>query len=517
MKSTIHQHYVALIMSLIFVLQTHAVDLNSVFTDHMVIQRDQPIEFFGAGTPYEEFDVHFNGKIVHVKTDVQGEWSATFPAMQASFTAHRLLITSQKREQEIEINDILIGDVWICAGQSNMGWGLFQTIPQPTQYQKSNQLRLLRSKTPRGTQKPSQDFVINPQFNQSWQHATRTYAQNFSAVSYYFGLKTTTELNIPIGLIESSLGGTGIQCWMPLGALQSHPDYDEIQKHYETEINWAKEHAKTPQILETYRQKRPSQLYNGMLHPLTRLKIKGMIWYQAENNAPDYKIYRTLFPAAIKGWRKVWGQGDFPFFFVQLPGFSGSNDWQKNRTKFWPYQRESQEHALKLSNTGMTVTIDLGHETNIHPKYKQPIGERLARHAIALEKQKTLTSGPVLIDVTKHGKSAILTFDHVGSGLQSRNIRIGKKLDDLELDTEAHIIPKEILAGFEVCGKDKKFYPALAAITTTNSIIVWSENVSLIHKVRYAFKAFPLCNLFNSEGLPAQPFRTDTFDFNATQ
>ncbi len=191
--------------------------------------------------------------------------------------------------------------------------------------------------TPVGSPAPQQKLVIDPFYENSWQYATEKYVMQFSAVSYYFGLDVNRQLDVPIGLILVALGGTSIQCWVPEEVVKNHDDYDQMIAYFKRELTWAENNAKSSKVVETYKMRNPSYLYNGMVHPLTKFPIKGMIWYQAERNQNDPTMYRTLFPDAITGWRKVWGQGDFPFFFVQLPGYLGKTKWAQDRSKTWPY------------------------------------------------------------------------------------------------------------------------------------------------------------------------------------
>lgn len=510
MKTIARHQILLLLFALTLSSLCSAIELNPLFTSYMVIQRDRPIRIYGTGNAGESVNVTFHNKKTTTTVDSTGNWQAQLPAMPANSVGSKILITAQ--DDTIELSDVLIGDVWICSGQSNMGWALFQTIPLPDSYPNASNIRLLKSKTPVGSDDPQNKFTINPLFENSWQHATKKFADKFSAVSYYFGLTVSQELDVPIGMIEATLGGTGIQCWMPTETLQEHTDYDKIVAHFEQEYNWAKKNAKSQRVIDTYAMKEPGHLYNGMINPLIRFPIKGMIWYQGESNqkAPDMPlIYRTLFPAAINGWRKAWAQGNFPFFFVQLPGFYGKNEWTQTRSKSWPIIRQAQQEALVLPNTGMAVTLDCGHYTDIHPKVKHVVGKRLALHAIALEKKETIADGPIVDKIEKKGNTALITFRSVAKGLKTRTVKLARTAKDPAKDDNPFIIPAETLSGFEICGNDNVFHPATAKIIAPNRIKLQSEKVSEIIDIRYGFKAFPLCNLFNSKDLPARPFRTD--------
>ncbi|QQE12555.1 hypothetical protein JD969_03550 [Planctomycetota bacterium] len=503
----------------LFVLVTSSVaaDFDTLFTSNMVLQRNKPIRVFGTGEPNEEITITFVNQTVSTVVNKDKIWNVSLAPQKASKQNYELKLTSNKSKKSKILRDILVGDVWVCAGQSNMGWAVHQTLPQPTAYPAAQYLRLLRAKTPNGSKTPQTKFQINPDFNSSWQHANEQYASKFSAVSYYFGLKVNHNLDVPIGLIEVALGGTDIASWMPIPVLEELNCYNSVMAHYTKEITWAENHAKNPKVIETYKQKHPSDLYNGMMHPLTRLSIKGMIWYQGENNAPRYNNYEELFTEAIKGWRTAWAQDEFPFIFVQLPAFGGKNDWQKQRTALWPYQREAQAKAQNLNNVSMAVTLDLGEYSDIHPKYKYMVGKRLALHAIALEKQNIIANGPIVKSIHKDKKSTTLKFYNCPTGL------IAKQLIFKDIPTSNNKKTTEVkiefgyLMGFEVADSDGKFYPAEANITAPDQVTLTSDKVSKIIDIRYGFAPFPICNLFNTEGLPAQPFRTDAYNLPPLQ
>ncbi|MCK4959599.1 MAG: hypothetical protein KAT00_09360, partial [Planctomycetes bacterium] len=475
----------------LFVLLTPwvcAFEINPLFSDHMVLQRDMPIRIYGSGLPGERLTATFDGRKADATVNSDRSWQVAFPPMPASSRPGTIVVTG--KTEKIAIKDVLVGDVWVCSGQSNMGWALWQTIPLPDSYPQASQLRLVKSQTPIAADTPQDKLVIDPDFNNSWQHATKEYADRFSAVSYYFGLNVTRELNVPIGLIEVTLSATGVQCWMPSEPLKSHPDYDVVMAKFKREIEWAKNNAKSPNVIKQYEAKNPSHLYNGMMHPVTRFPIKGMIWYQAENNVQMSDTYRTLFPLAIRSWRKVWGQGDFPFLFVQLPGFYGKTQWHHDKTKHWPDMRLSQEYALKLPNTGMAVTTDSGHYTDIHPKIKNTVGRRLALHAIALEKAGVIADGPIVDKIDKKGDTAFVAFKSVGDGLETRKVILGRSAQDPAEDDDPFVVSSGGLEGFEVSGQDGIFHPANARIVSADRVELKSDKVDDIADIRYAFAAF---------------------------
>lgn len=335
----------------------------------------------------------------------------------------------------------------------------------------------------------------------------------FSAVGYFFGRELHKELNVPIGLIHTSWGGTPAESWTRRGALESVPDcmpilerfdeamakYPEAKKKYdESMIAWkedvkkAKAEGKNPPRrpgapFGPGNPHSPAGLYNAMIAPLIPYSIGGAIWYQGESNAGRAYQYRKLFPAMITNWRKDWGQGDFPFLFVQLANFMAVDPEPVDSA--WAELREAQLMTLALPNAGMAVIIDIGEARDIHPKNKQDVGKRLALWALGKSYgKKQVYSGPIYKSKRTEGNKITLEFEHVGGGLAAGG--------------------GEPLKGFAVAGADRKFVWADAKIDG-NTVIISSDEVSEPAAVRYGWANNPVCNLYNKEGLPASPFRTD--------
>jgi sialate O-acetylesterase len=476
--------------------------MANVFSDHMVLQRNKPVRLYGKGPSGAVITVEFMKQRAVASVGADGTWQTELAPIPATAEGQRLIV--QCGSDTLELSDILIGDVWICSGQSNMGWGLFQSWPVPETFPHADRLRLLKSQTPNGTATPRDEVTIDEAFQNSWQRATNAFALPFSAVGYHFGLNLVKESKVPVGLIMSAVGGTPIQSWTPKAVFEADPFADELMNHYRKELAWAGNNLQ-PEQVTGYRMRHPAWLYNGMLHPLTRLPIKGVIWYQGESNELQVEAYRSLFPAAIQGWRSAWNQGDFPFLFVQLPGFVGHNDWLRERSQHWPELREAQETALSLPNTGMVVAIDQGNYNDIHPRVKHEIGRRLALQARKLEGEKVVADGPFLKTVEFKGKKALLHFDAVGDGLETRRVVMPRNADAAELDDNPIIVPAEPLAGFEVAGKEGVFHPPEARIISAHTVELTAD--CKIEQIRYAYTSFPRCNLYNSAGLPARPFR----------
>jgi len=355
-----------------------------------------------------------------------------------------------------------------------------------------------------------------------WYECSPESAPNFSAVAYFFGKHLRETRKVPIGLIHTSWGGTPAQSWASREALQSEPalkhyvdsldaavqnwdakkemeNYELALAKWKADVESAKAEGKKPPIQPRKPQppeknpNTPSGLYNGMIAPLIPFAIRGAIWYQGESNAGAAYEYRTLFPTMIKDWRRHWSQGEFPFLFVQLAPFTkivkepGDSNWAE--------LREAQLFTTTaIPNTAMAVITDVGEENDIHPKKKQPVGQRLAMAARAIAYgEKIEYAGPVFESIKAEGKKAIVTFTHAG-GLEARG---GE------------------LTGFAIAGADKKFHNAKAEITGPNTVAVWSDDVELPIAVRFGWANYPVVNFWNKDGLPASPFRTDDWAVEA--
>ena len=436
------------------------VELNGLFQNHMVFQRDQPIAVFGTAKTENEVKVIFKGKSYSTNV-TDNKWKLFLDISSAGGPYNLDIIGVNK----ITISDILVGEVWICSGQSNMEMPVKGNFGQPINgsnrtilESNNNQLRLF---------KVEKKIATKPEENISgqWILAEPNSVKNFSATAYFFGKYIQEKLNIPVGLISSSWGGTPAEAWTP------KPTLDKHFKDYE---GWFNDKSKP--------QKSPNVLYNGMIHPLIPYSVKGAIWYQGETNKVRAKQYAELFPAMINSWRQLWDQEEFPFYFVQIAPLG----WGKNQELL----RESQlKTMLTVPNVGMAVTLDIGEKYSIHPAEKQKVGERLAFWALA----KTYGfvnieySGPVYKSMKIVENKVLLNFDYAELGLSN----FGKEMTD-----------------FVIAGKDKVFYEAKAEIIK-GKLYVWSEKVKEPVAVRYGWSAWVDASLFNTAGLPASSFRTD--------
>ncbi len=516
------------------------VKLPALFGDHMVLQQEATLPVWGWAEPGEKVTVTFGDKKAEATAGADGKWRCDLPAIPAGTPPGTLVVAGKNT---VTIQDVLVGDVWLCSGQSNMEFHLGRDATQAT----DDQIRLFHVPHVLALA-PRADVAAK------WQICTPATAGDFTAVGYYFAKNLRGVLKRPIGLIESSVGGTGAQEWTDLPTLQGDPalkhyatmataslaaypggdaEYEakttaadqasrdwaatvKLDKDYQAALKtWTadaaqarQEHKPAPPAPKPPLPKpagvkpgrgSPTLLYNGMIGPLIPYAIKGTIWYQGENNAMNTATaleYGTLFPAMIKDWRAQWKQGDFPFLFVQLANFTA-------RGADWPQLRESQLETLSLPNTGMAVIIDIGTAGNIHPPDKKDVGLRLslaARHVAYGE--KLVYTGPMYDSMKADGDKIRISFkdDSVGGGLV-----IGTAPWTDPKDTP---VSKTDLQGFSIAGADKKWVDAGAKIDG-NTVVVSSSEVPNPVAVRYAWKDDPRCNLYNKEGLPASPFRTD--------
>ncbi len=475
------------------------VRVPALFGDRMVLQRDMPIHVWGWADPGETVSVAFRGETVVATASPVGRWGVYLEPAEAG-GPHDLTIDG---ENSIRLTDILVGDVWIGSGQSNMEWPLKRSNDAAREISAAQYPGIRYFKVVRAAADTRQDDVAG-----EWQNVTPETAGEFSGIAYFFARHLHTELGVPFGIIQSAWGGTPAQAWTSSRALSADPQLADYVSKFVAEqeaakpgydaafADWKRRAAdaeaagdeappRPPRPRQLNPASTPSWLFNAMIAPLTPYPIRGVIWYQGENNANNGEalLYRRLFRALIEDWRHEWGHGAFPFLFVQLPNFARVAEDSE-----WPELREAQAMALGLANTGMAVTIDIGDSTDIHPGNKQDAGLRLAlaARAIAYGEQGLEFSGPMYRQTTLQGSALRLWFDHAGSGLQARGAP---------------------LVGFELAGSDGKFVKADASIAG-NSVILTSPSVQTPVQARYAWADDPEGNLINGAGLPASPFRT---------
>jgi sialate O-acetylesterase len=466
----------------------------------MVLQRGQPVHVWGKAAAGEAVSVAFRGASRSATADPDGVWSVWLPSSEAGGPFEMTV----KGTNTIALRDVLVGDVWVASGQSNMEMRVRSAANAEAEIAAAGQPRIrLLQVNQKVSGYPLADADAKP-----WMPCTPETVPTFSAVAYYFGRDLSDKLAVPIGLINTSWGGTPADSWTSLHALSSDaalmPVFASWSRMNEQETvtrprrqkqlaDWrqAADQAKTagttppdyPWAGNDGGEWAPASLFNAMIAPLTAYPIRGVIWYQGESNASPERapLYARLFRTLIQDWRRAWGQGDFPFLFVQLANFKTQPEAK------WPEIREAQFQTLALANTGMAVTSDIGDPDNIHPKNKQEVGRRLALAARALAYgEKIEYSGPLYRKATREGRSLRVWFDHTGRGL---TIRDGAA------------------KGFEVAAADRVFVPAEAR-AEGDTMVVSSPAVAEPAYVRYSWRDNPDGNLYNTEGLPASPFRS---------
>ena len=472
---------------------------NPLFSDGAVLQRNIAVPVWGTAKDGEKVTVQFAGQSVSTVAK-DGKWLVRLKPLIASATPSAMQIAG---ENTVTVKNVLVGEVWICSGQSNMQWPLEKSANGVEAIAAANdpQLRLLT--VPRAAKdEPQSEAAVK------WVECTPTTVPGFSAVGYFFGRDLRKALNVPVGLINSSVGGTPAEAWTDRKTLEGTPGlkvilenqakaeaaFDpaklveqnkKIQEKYQQDVEKAQSEGKpkppAPRLASAPKDniRRPCGLYNAMIAPLQPYAIAGAIWYQGESNNGNPLQYQTLFPAMISNWRAAWGQGAFPFLFVQIAPYKDMK----------PELREAQLVSWqKTPGTAMAVITDVGDAKDIHPTKKEPVGGRLALAARALAYGDRIEySGPVYDSKTVDGGKIVLSFKHVGQGLVAK-------------DGE--------LKGFTIAGADKQFVPAEAKIVGS-TVVVSSPDVPAPLAVRYGWANVPDVNFFNKDGLPATPFRTD--------
>ncbi|WP_440875438.1 sialate O-acetylesterase [Thalassotalea sp. PLHSN55] len=442
----------------------------SFFQNGMVLQQNNETAFWGFDKAHKKVTIETSwGVKTSAITNNNGVWRVKLNTPSTDFKKHHIKVQGSSK---LTVSDILLGEVWFASGQSNMAMRVEGSLNQPIigsndaiLTSENDHVRMFYAEL---TSTPTEQNDIKGQ----WQSASQATTGSFSAVGYFFARKLQQVLKVPIGIVHSSWGGSPVEAWLPAEVLKSYKGYS-----YETVLAG-----------EQPSPKRPSHLYNAMVHPYLGLTIRGILWYQGEANWKQPKEYQTLFPAMINSWRERWQQPELPFYFVQISPKS-------HREGNSAYLREAQLLTMKnVSNTGMAVILDIGECANIHPSQKQGVGERLSYWAFNQQYgyDKVQKSGPVYRSMSKTDNGRItLTFDHVPLGLSTFN---------------------KPLTGFEISGKDKQFYPAKAKIDyKKTTVTVWSDKVKSPEAARYAFENCPEASLFNTAGLPASSFRTDNW------
>ena len=508
------------LLSVVFLLVLNAgvladVRLPQIFGSKMVLQRDIELPIWGWADPGEKVTVEIGNNKAQATANGKGQWMVKLSRMKAGGPVDVVV----KGKNTIRLTDVLIGEVWVATGQSNMEMGVTEVVNSQQEVAEANypQIRLFMVRWSTSAW-PVSDFIEPVDFYEKWricnpENITKGEYGGFSATAYFFGRELHKQLGVPIGLIDSSWGGTYIEPWTPpegFAAIKADEITRQIEyanKIYQKTVqdtlvqleSWLQNARKTvaaggfalspappwPEHLLN-NNRRPTALYNSMIHPLVPFAIRGAIWYQGESNFRDGMMYHEKMKALIGGWRTAWGQGDFPFYFVQLAPYKYRNSKPSSLPEMW----EAQVKSLSIPNTGMAVITDLVHDiTDIHPINKQGVGKRLALWALAKTygRENLVYSGPLFKSMKVEGDSIRVSFNHIGGGLTTRDGNV----PDF----------------FEIAGSDKKFVKAKAKIDR-DTVVVSSGEVSEPVFVRFGWHEDAVPNLINKEGLPASPFGT---------
>ncbi len=453
------------------------VSLPAIFSDGMVLQQNEKVRIWGKGTNELTVTTSWDNKSYKASPDKNSNWLVSVSTPTAGGPYNIVINDGEK----LKLTDVLIGEVWLASGQSNMEMPLkgfkaqpVDGAPEAIKQSENSKIRFFSVKNI-SWRKPLDDC------EGSWLEASPKNTPNFSAVAYFYAKILHEKLNVPVGIVQADWGGTLVQAWMSESALASFPEANVPAQS--NEINKSKHtHA---------------GLYNGMINPIKGYHIKGAIWYQGEQNRNEPELYLKMFPAMVKQWRKDWGVGDFPFYYAQIaPYISKSDKLSAKSLELMPYVpvlRESQLFAeKKIKNSGMAVLMDVGAKKTIHPPNKKTVSERLSYLALA----KTYNFNDIAYSSATYKKSKVkgntitLSFDNTAGGLVLTN----KESDN-----------------FEIAGADKVFYPAQVSALGDNTITLSSDKVGKPVAARYAFKAWIMGDLYNGSALPVSSFRTDNW------
>ena len=500
-----------------FIVCSHAgVKLASPFTDHMVLQREVKIPVWGTADAGETVTVEFAGQKKTAIADTEGKWLVKLDPLPASAEPRELLVRGNRKLAigNCKCVDVLVGEVWLASGQSNMDFSLSKKVKyfagvanEEAEIAAAN-YPLIRM----FTGDAAKAYTPQNRVAGEWKVCSPETAPAFSAVGYFFARDLQKEIKVPVGILTLAFGASTAEAWIQREALASDSQLKPMLERFDAAVE--KFRTNPPPVVAAPRsedvsatnaapkdrkrgggsrdpiqdQHNPTVLFNGMIQPVIPYAIRGVIWYQGESivdaNKGGIALYPRVQAALIRNWRALWGEGDFPFYIVQLAGQEAASNS--------PLVREAQATVLELPNTGMAAASDIGEAKNVHPKNKQDVGDRLARIALAnVYGRKIEFSGPQFAALKIEASQARLKFSHLGGGLVSKN--------------------GAVLGGFFIAGADKKFVPTEAKIDG-DSVVVSSAEVSAPVAVRYAWANFPkAANLYNAAGLPAPQFRTDNW------
>jgi sialate O-acetylesterase len=461
----------------------------------MVLQQGQDLPVWGKADDGDVVQVSIQNRKA-TATASGGRWKTSLKPLKAGGP---YTLTISTASQTLELTNVLVGEVWVCSGQSNMEWPMERAFEPEAAIASATNARIRLFKPAHAAPDSPADDV-----EATWMECSPEQVKSFSAVGYYFGRDIQAARQVPVGLIGTHWGGSPAEAWTPIEVLRANPRYQSeildthataLKAHEAKMAEYQKAKSAAQAEGKEFKQQaprapwNPASLYNGMIAPLQPFAIRGAIWYQGESNAGRAQQYRDLFPDMIQAWRDTWGQGAFPFLCVQLAPFKAIQD-QPGESE-WAELREAQWLATKrLPKVGMAVITDVGDPKDIHPKQKEPVGERLALAARAIAYgERVPYSGPEYRRMKVKDGQAVLEFEHVGKGLVARGNN---------------------LTGFAICGPDRQWVWADARIEGKR-VVVSSPQVNLPVAVRYGWADCPVVNLWNRDDLPAVPFRTDDF------
>jgi len=461
--------------------------LPPLFSSHMVLQADRECPVWGTAEAGEDVTVEFAGQSASAKSDASGKWMVKLKAMKVNSTGQTMTV---KGKNTLTLEDVLVGEVWLCSGQSNMEWNVGSSNNPKEEIAAATHPRIRQIKI---NHRPSL-LPVSDVPSDGWKVCSPQTAGGFTAAGYFFAVDIMKQLDVPIGLISSNWGGTRIEPWTPPEGFKQVPALKDIADKLDTfpSKSQQKDKKDPTKVTEVINHQSPLALYNGMIFPLIPFSIRGALWYQGESNNGEGMMYFEKKKALIAGWRTVWNQPDMPFYFVQIAPYKYGGAGTK-----LPALWEAQTATLSIPHTGMAGTMDIGNIKDIHPKNKQDVGKRLALWALTKTYGITVPafSGPIFKTAEAGGSKIKISFEHAASGLISRD---SKPLTD-----------------FIVAGEDQKFVAAKAEIDG-NTVVVSSDTVAKPVAVRYAWSQLAEPNLANKEGLPAIPFRTDKWSTDLT-
>lgn len=524
-----------LVSALLFPLASPAAAdprLPAIFSDHMVLQQQMPLGVWGWAAPDERIEVRLRSQRASTTADRKGRWRVTL-APEPAGGPHELVVAGATVTKRF--TDVLIGEVWIGSGQSNMQWAVRQAQDPEQEIAAASHPRIRLFSVKRVTAREPKDDVTPMDGAPTWMVATPASITNFSAVGYFFSRELQRARDVPIGFIHSSWGGTPAEAWTRRDVLEDDPALQPLLAQYRrTEGEYASQRYGYERRLPVWTEAakawraanpgalplpgmpaprggpedphRPASLWNAMIAPLTPFAIRGVLWYQGETNALRAWDYQRLMTAMIQDWRRAWNRGDLPFLFVQLANFRPNPP--EPGASWWAEVREAQRLTLGLPNTGMASAIDIGNPLDIHPLNKQEVGRRLALAARAVAYgERIVSAGPEYEGMTLEGGKIRVRFRHVGGGLVLHTAAGSGQ----GAGPGAGQGPgRGRRSGFVIAGVDGVFKPA-TAVVDGDAIVVSGAEVAAPVAVRYAWEDDPITSLRNKEGLPASPFRTDTW------